>query len=84
MTIATMAPMTKKITISLPDEQVAAAQRAVAEGRTASVSAFISAALARRDPDREALEWLDEMVREHGPITEEHTAWARRALGLDE
>jgi Arc/MetJ-type ribon-helix-helix transcriptional regulator len=76
--------MTKKITVSLPDEQVAVAQRAVAEGRAASVSAFISAALARRDPDQEALEWLDEMAQEYGPITEEHTAWARRALGLDE
>jgi Arc/MetJ-type ribon-helix-helix transcriptional regulator len=79
-----MTSMVKKITISLPDDQVAAAQRAVTDGQAASVSAFISAALARRDPDQEALEWLDEMARDHGPITEEHTAWARRALGLGE
>jgi len=36
----------KKIAITLPEEQVAAARRAVAEGRSPSVSAYISQALA--------------------------------------
>lgn len=39
----------QKIAITLPEEQVAAARRAVAEGRSPSVSAYISQALARRD-----------------------------------
>ena len=78
-----MASMTKKIAISLPDEQVAAARQAVAEGRAASVSAYISAALARRDPDDEVLEYFEQLGRESG-VTEEHRAWARKALGVEE
>lgn len=84
--------MIKKITISLPDEQYAAAKAAVEEGRAASVSAYISAALARVDPDQEVLEMLDEMEREHerehGPISAEERAeikaWVRRALGVED
>ena len=38
--------MTTKIAVSLPDEQVKAAKRAVAGGAAASVSALVSAALA--------------------------------------
>jgi Arc/MetJ-type ribon-helix-helix transcriptional regulator len=37
--------MGTKVTLTLPDEQVAAARRAVAEGHAASVSAYVSAAL---------------------------------------
>src|SRR5436853_131240 len=36
--------MTTKIAVSLPDEQVAAARRAVAEGRAPSVSAYVASA----------------------------------------
>ena len=42
-----------KIAITLPAAQVAAARRAVAEGRAASVSADTSPALARRTADEE-------------------------------
>lgn len=40
--------MTTKIAISLPDDQVAALKRAVAEGRAPSVSAMVSQSLAAR------------------------------------
>lgn len=73
----------RKIAITLPEEQVAAARRAVAEGRSPSVSAYISQALARRDADEELAETVAEIYAEAGPPTEEDRAWARRALGLE-
>jgi Arc/MetJ-type ribon-helix-helix transcriptional regulator len=73
----------QKIAITLPEEQVAAARRAVAEGRAASVSAFISHALARRDADEELAETITEIYGETGHPTEEERLWARQVLGLD-
>ncbi|MBO0827861.1 MAG: hypothetical protein J2P24_08770 [Streptosporangiales bacterium] len=73
--------MTTKITVSLPDEQVRAAKRAVASGRVPSVSAYVSAALDRKTGDEELLEMLDEMDEIYGPPGPEAEAWARRALG---
>jgi Arc/MetJ-type ribon-helix-helix transcriptional regulator len=78
-----IAGMTTKIAVSLPDELVAAARQAVAEGRAASVSAYVAEALAERRADEDLARLLDEMDAEHGPPTAEHFAWARRALGLD-
>lgn len=73
----------EKIAITLPKEQVAAARRAVAEGRSPSVSAYISQALARRDADEELAETIAEIYAETGPPTETEREWARQALGLD-
>jgi Arc/MetJ-type ribon-helix-helix transcriptional regulator len=73
----------KKIAITLPEEQVAAARRAVAEGRSPSVSAYISQALARRDADEELKDMLAEIYAEVGQPDASDRAWARRALGLD-
>jgi Arc/MetJ-type ribon-helix-helix transcriptional regulator len=73
----------KKIAITLPEEQVAAAQRAVAEGRSPSVSAYISQALARRDADEELREMLAEIYAEIGQPDDSDRTWARQALGLD-
>lgn len=73
----------EKIAITLPEEQVAAARRAVAEGRAASVSAYISQALARRDADEDVAEMIAEIYAESGPPTEQDRLWARRALGLE-
>jgi Arc/MetJ-type ribon-helix-helix transcriptional regulator len=72
-----------KIAITLPEEQVATARQAVAEGRAASVSAFISQALARRDADEEMAETIAEIYSESGQPTEEDRLWARRVLGLE-
>lgn len=70
--------------ITLPEHQVAAARRAVAEGRSPSVSAYISKALARRDADDELAETVAEMYAETGPPTAADRTWARQALGLPE
>jgi Arc/MetJ-type ribon-helix-helix transcriptional regulator len=78
-----IASMTRqKIAITLPEEQVAAARRAVAEGRSPSVSAYISQALARRDADEELAETVAEIYAEAGQPTAADRAWARQALGL--
>jgi Arc/MetJ-type ribon-helix-helix transcriptional regulator len=73
----------EKIAITLPEEQVAAARQAVAEGRAASVSAYISQALARRDADEELAETMAEIYTESGRPTADERAWARRALGIE-
>jgi Arc/MetJ-type ribon-helix-helix transcriptional regulator len=76
--------VTQKIVISLPKDQVAAARRAVAEGRSPSVSAYIARALARRDADDEFAETMAQIYAETGPPTAADRAWARQALGLPE
>jgi antitoxin ParD1/3/4 len=73
----------QKIAITLPEEQVAAARQAVAEGRAASVSAYISQALARRDADEELAETIAGIYTETGQPTEEDRRWARRVLGIE-
>lgn len=74
--------MTTKIAVSLPDELVAEARRAVAEGRSASVSAFVADAVAQRGRYEGLAELLSEMAAEAGPPTDADRSWARRALGL--
>lgn len=73
----------EKIAITLPEEQVAAARQAVAEGRAASVSAYISQALARRTAEEEMAEVIAEIYAQSGEPTEEDRAWARRVLGVE-
>jgi antitoxin ParD1/3/4 len=72
----------KKIAVSLPDARVAQARRAVAEGRAASVSAYVAEALARREQEDDAEALISEMIAEHGEPSEEDVAWARQALGI--
>lgn len=74
--------MTKKIAISLPDEQVSAIHRAVSEGRAASVSGFISAAVARVEREHSLAQLLTELDRELGPVSPDDLAWADKELGL--
>lgn len=73
----------QKIAITLPEEQVAAARQAVAEGRAASVSSYISQALARRTAEEEMAEIIAEIYAQAGQPTEEDRAWARRVLGVE-
>ena len=73
----------QKIAITLPEEQVAAARQAVAEGRAASVSAYISQALARRNADEELAETIAEIYAQTGEPSEEDRLWARRVLGIE-
>jgi Arc/MetJ-type ribon-helix-helix transcriptional regulator len=83
--------MTKvaKITISLPQEQATQAREAVARGEAASVSSYVSAALAAVAPpspdDGDTLANLvADMIAEDGVPSPEAYAWADRVLGLVE
>lgn len=74
--------MTRKIAVSLPDEQVDAIRRAVSEGRAASVSGFVSGAVARAERENSLSGLLDDLDRELGTPSVENYAWADKALGL--
>jgi Arc/MetJ-type ribon-helix-helix transcriptional regulator len=74
----------RKIAITLPEDQVAAARRAVAEGRSPSVSAYISETLAHKAADDELTETVAEIYAKTGPPTAADRAWARQALGHSE
>lgn len=74
--------MTRKIAISLPDDQVEAIRHAVTEGRAASVSGFISGAVARAEREDSLAALLDDLDHELGAPSAEDYAWADRALGL--
>lgn len=72
-----------KLAITLPHEQVAAAKRAVREGRASSVSAYVARAL-KQQAETDALgRLIMEMRVEDGAPTAEDYAWADAALGLD-
>ncbi|MGH8909416.1 MAG: toxin-antitoxin system antitoxin subunit [Egibacteraceae bacterium] len=75
--------MTVKIAVSLPDDLVVAARLAAAEGRAASVSAFVAEALEEHGRYAGLTSLLAEMAAEAGPPTAEDRAWARQALGLE-
>jgi hypothetical protein len=71
-----------KIAVSLPPELVARAHEAVAEGRTASVSAYIAEAIAEKAMLDDLASLLDEMLAETGgPLTARERKAADRALG---
>ena len=72
--------MTRKIAVSLPDEQVDSIRRAVGQGRAVSVSGFISVARAEREDSLAQL--LDDLDRELGEVSADDLAWADKALGL--
>ena len=74
--------MTMKIAVSLPDDLVAAARQAVADGRAPSVSAFVAAAIEEHGRYERLTVLLSEMAAEAGPPTEEDRRWARQTLGL--
>ncbi|QHO91850.1 toxin-antitoxin system antitoxin subunit [Actinomyces sp. 432] len=74
--------MTQKIAVSLPDAQVSSIRRAVAQGRAASASGYISAAVARAEREDGLTELLDDLDRELGQVDDADLAWADRALGL--
>lgn len=80
--------MTKvaKLTISLPAEQAEQVRAAVARGEAASVSSYISTALATVMPaspsedDDPLVELLAEMDAEYGPPSPEAYAWADEVM----
>jgi Arc/MetJ-type ribon-helix-helix transcriptional regulator len=73
---------TSKIAVSLPSELVAQARRAVADGRAASVSAYVARALEEQAKLDDLAALLDDMLTESGgPLTAAERAAADRALG---
>lgn len=71
-----------KIAVSLPAELVAAAKRAVASGRAASVSGYVEQSLAAQVATDDLEAWLEQRLAETGgPLTDEEIAWADAALG---
>lgn len=75
--------MTREIAVTLPTQHIAAARRAVAEGRAASVSAYISQAMDRWDADEELASTLAKAHAGRGQPSSADREWARRTLGLD-
>ena len=74
--------MTTKIAVSLPDEQVETARRAVKAHRATSVSAYISESIARREREDSLAALLDDLDRQLGEPSRGDYAWADKALGL--
>jgi Arc/MetJ-type ribon-helix-helix transcriptional regulator len=74
--------MTTKIAVSLPDEQVAMARRAVKARRASSVSAYVAESIARREREDSLALLLDDLDRELGAPTAADYKWADKALGL--
>jgi len=77
---------TKRVTITIPADVLAAAQCLVDEGKAASLSAYISGALAKQvalDQGKDGfIAFLDQLDAELGPPSPEDYAEARRFLGL--
>ncbi len=72
---------TGKIAVSLPEPQIAAAKQAVREGRAASVSAYVSEALARCQQDDDLADLVAEWTAKDGVPSLEDYAWADAVLG---
>lgn len=73
---------TSKIAVSLPAQLVEQAQRAVAEGRASSVSAYVAEALEEKTKLDDLASLLEEMLVETGgPLTADERTGADRALG---
>ena len=74
--------MKRKIAVSVPEELVAHVEEEVRAGRAASVSAYVSEALAEKAKGDELLVLLDRMDEELGKPSQEAEEWARRVLRL--
>ncbi len=73
---------TAKIAVSLPAELVEQARRAVAEGRSSSVSAYVAQAMEEKAKLDDLASLLDEMLAATGgPLTASERRAADRALG---
>jgi len=71
-----------KIAVSLPTELVEQAHQAVAEGRAASVSAYVADAIEQKSKLDDLASLLDEMLAATGgALTAEESAEADRVLG---
>ncbi len=74
--------MRTRVTVTVDDDAVRAAEAAVAAGRAPSVSAWVAAAMVERARRERLTDVLAEIRAKLGPATDEETAWARSVLGL--
>ena len=70
--------------MSLPDQLVEAARKAVRDGRAASVSAYVADAMADKARRTSLGELLDELGRVHGPVSDDVMVVVDRELIPDE
>ena len=71
-----------KIAVSLPPELVERAHQAVAQGRAASVSAYVADAIEQKSKLDDLASLLEEMLADTGgPLTARESAEADRVLG---
>jgi len=73
--------MRTRVTVTVDEAAVRAAEAAVAAGRAPSVSAWVAAAMTDRAHREQLAGVLAEIRAELGPPTDEETAWARSVLG---
>lgn len=74
--------MRTRVTVTVDEAAVRAAEAAVAAGRAPSVSAWVASAMTERAHRESLADVLAEIRAELGPATDEETAWARSVLGL--
>ncbi|MHB8296706.1 MAG: toxin-antitoxin system antitoxin subunit [Acidimicrobiales bacterium] len=74
--------MRTRITVSVGEDAVRAAEAAVSAGRAPSVSAWVASAMNDRAHAENLAGVLADIRAELGPATDEETAWARSVLGL--
>lgn len=72
--------MRQRVTVTVDEAAVRAAEDAVAAGRAASVSAWVAGAMIDRARRESLAEALADIRAELGPATDEETAWARSVL----
>jgi len=75
--------LTRKVTVTLPVEQLEAVKALVDDGQADSVSGFVTAAVERALEDRLAFEVLVDvgLQKSGGPMTAKERRWADEVLG---
>ena len=74
---------TRKVTVTLTPDRIAAVHRAVADGRAESISAYVSEALDRHLEDDTLTVLLDELDALYGPPSAEVERWASALVRND-
>ena len=72
-----------KVTVTIPEEQLASVRRLVAAGQAASVSGFVQRAVGVALDDAAGWELLldEALAATGGPLTDEERRWADSVLG---
>lgn len=74
--------MRRRVTVTIEESAVEAAEAAVRSGLAPSVSSWVASAMTDRAEREHLADVLADLRHELGPATDEETAWARSVLGL--